>query len=124
VETGSLYPALHRLEGRGWVAAEWKKSDKGKRARYYRLTPSGRRQFVVGRTEGAVQEVANIFPDTIGAGDKPAPLSFRNPGSLIADSFLSQIFHFSSLRFHRGRNAPLSKYQDVEITLRSVHFSA
>ena len=47
VETGSLYPALHRLEGRGWIAAEWKKSDKGKRARYYWLTPSGRQQLVV-----------------------------------------------------------------------------
>ena len=37
IETGSLYPALHKLEGRGWIAAEWKKSDRGKRARYYRL---------------------------------------------------------------------------------------
>ena len=47
IETGSLYPALHRLEGRGWITAEWKKSDKGKRARYYRLTPAGREQLVV-----------------------------------------------------------------------------
>ena len=47
IETGSLYPALHRLEGRGWIAAEWKKSDKGKRARYYRLTPAGREQLAV-----------------------------------------------------------------------------
>ena len=38
VETGSLYPALHRLEARGWIAASWELSDKGKRARYYRLT--------------------------------------------------------------------------------------
>jgi|SRR5579862_5643868 len=45
VETGSLYPALHRLEAKGWVAASWQKSDKGKRARYYRLTPAGRRQL-------------------------------------------------------------------------------
>ena len=45
VETGSLYPALHRLEGRGWIAAEWKKSAKGKRARYYELTASGREQL-------------------------------------------------------------------------------
>ena len=37
VETGSLYPALHRLEAKGWVAASWELSDKGKRARYYRL---------------------------------------------------------------------------------------
>ena len=46
VETGSLYPALHRLESKGWVAASWELSEKGKRARYYRLTPRGRRQLV------------------------------------------------------------------------------
>ena len=46
VETGSLYPALHRLEAKGWVAASWELSDKGKRARYYRLTPHGRRQLI------------------------------------------------------------------------------
>ena len=45
VETGSLYPALHRLEAKGWIAAEWALSEKGKRARYYRLTPAGRRQL-------------------------------------------------------------------------------
>ncbi len=45
VETGSLYPALHRLEARGWIAAEWALSDKGKRARYYRLTAPGRRNL-------------------------------------------------------------------------------
>src|ERR1051325_11071862 len=45
VETGSLYPALHRLEAKGLIAAEWALSDKGKRARYYRLTAAGRRQF-------------------------------------------------------------------------------
>jgi PadR family transcriptional regulator PadR len=46
VETGSLYPALHRLEAQGWIAASWELSDKGKRARFYRLTPSGRKQLV------------------------------------------------------------------------------
>jgi transcriptional regulator len=46
VETGSLYPALHRLDAKGWVAASWELSDKGKRARFYRLTPRGRRQLV------------------------------------------------------------------------------
>ena len=45
VETGSLYPALYRLEANGWVTASWEKSDKGKRARYYRLTPLGRKQL-------------------------------------------------------------------------------
>jgi transcriptional regulator len=46
VETGSLYPALHRLEAQGWISSEWETSDKGKRARYYRLTKSGRKQLV------------------------------------------------------------------------------
>jgi transcriptional regulator len=45
VETGSLYPALHRLEARGWIEAEWQLSDKGKRARFYRLTRTGRKQL-------------------------------------------------------------------------------
>ena len=47
VETGSLYPALHRLEARGLVAASWALSDKGKRAKYYRLTASGRKKRVL-----------------------------------------------------------------------------
>lgn len=46
VEHGSLYPALHRLERRGWVAAEWKMSEANRRARYYRLTPKGRKQLL------------------------------------------------------------------------------
>ena len=45
VETGSLYPALYRREANGWVAASWERSDKGKRARYYRITPAGRKQL-------------------------------------------------------------------------------
>ena len=45
VETGSLYPALHRLEAKGWIGASWELSDKGKRARYYRLTAGGRKQL-------------------------------------------------------------------------------
>jgi PadR family transcriptional regulator, regulatory protein PadR len=45
VETGSLYPALHRLEARGWIAASWQLSAKGKRARFYRLMALGRRQL-------------------------------------------------------------------------------
>src|SRR3954447_3940078 len=45
VETGSLYPALYRLEAKGWIAASWELSDKGKRARYYRITASGRKQL-------------------------------------------------------------------------------
>jgi transcriptional regulator len=51
VETGSLYPALYRLEARGWVAASWALSDKGKRARYYRITALGRRQLTSERSK-------------------------------------------------------------------------
>ncbi|HEY6343317.1 MAG TPA: PadR family transcriptional regulator [Bryobacteraceae bacterium] len=46
VEHGSLYPALHRLERRGWLAAEWKMSEANRRARYYRLTPKGKKQLL------------------------------------------------------------------------------
>jgi transcriptional regulator len=45
VETGSLYPALYRLEANGWVVASWELSDKGKRARYYQITALGRKQL-------------------------------------------------------------------------------
>ena len=53
VETGSLYPALHRLEAKGWIAASWDLSSKGKRARFYRLTPKGRKQLVVEQSRWA-----------------------------------------------------------------------
>jgi transcriptional regulator len=45
VEQGSLYPALHRLEERRWIAAEWGVSDTNRKARFYRLTPAGRKQL-------------------------------------------------------------------------------
>ncbi len=45
VSDGSLYPALHKLEQEGWIKAEWKTSDHGRRAKYYSLTPPGRRQL-------------------------------------------------------------------------------
>jgi transcriptional regulator len=51
VETGSLYPALHRLEAKGWIAASWELSEKGKRARFYRLTPLGRKHLVAERSK-------------------------------------------------------------------------
>ena len=51
IETGSLYPALHRLEAQGWIAASWELSDKGKRAKYYRLTAAGRRQLTTERSK-------------------------------------------------------------------------
>ena len=51
VETGSLYPALHRLEAKGWIGASWELSDKRKRAKFYRLTPLGRKQLVAERSK-------------------------------------------------------------------------
>jgi len=45
VQQGSLYPALHRLEHQGWIAAEWGASDNNRRARFYSLTRAGRRQL-------------------------------------------------------------------------------
>ena len=51
VETGSLYPALHRLESKGWIAASWELSDKGKRAKYYRITALGRKQLVTAQSK-------------------------------------------------------------------------
>jgi PadR family transcriptional regulator PadR len=45
VETGSLYPALHRLERQGWVRSEWKQSESNQRARYYRITANGKTQL-------------------------------------------------------------------------------
>jgi PadR family transcriptional regulator PadR len=47
IAQGSLYPALHRLEHRGWIEAEWAVSELGRRAKYYRLTPAGRRRLAV-----------------------------------------------------------------------------
>ena len=50
VDTGSLYPALHRLERKGWIDAEWKKSEVGPRLRVYRLTPSGKKHLLAERS--------------------------------------------------------------------------
>lgn len=47
LQQGSLYPALHRLEDRGWLKAEWKASDTGREAKFYALTPKGRKQLDV-----------------------------------------------------------------------------
>lgn len=55
VETGSLYPALHRLEKRGWITSQWRTSDKGQRAKFYRLTALGTRQL--GREQSNWQQV-------------------------------------------------------------------
>lgn len=51
VETGSLYPALHRLERQGWVASDWGQSEQNQRAKYYRITAAGRRQLAQDRAK-------------------------------------------------------------------------
>ena len=63
IETGSLYPALHRLEAQGLIAASWELSDKGKRAKYYALTRSGRRQLSAGqsRWEQLAQAIGKVL---------------------------------------------------------------
>src|SRR5262245_18108118 len=63
VETGSLYPALHRLEERGWVTSEWGQSDANQRAKYYRLTAEGKRQLLRERVRWSqlVEAVARIM---------------------------------------------------------------
>jgi PadR family transcriptional regulator PadR len=63
VEHGSLYPALHRLEDRGWIASFWGTSENNRKARYYRLTADGRRQLLeqTGRWERLVQAVNRVL---------------------------------------------------------------
>jgi len=66
VEHGSLYPALHRLEDRGWIASFWGTSENNRRARYYRLTPKGRRQLQMqtNRWDELVRAVNRILRPT------------------------------------------------------------
>ncbi len=70
VETGSLYPALHRLEAKGWIAASWDLSDKGKRARYYRLTSAGRKQLTA--EESKWQAFSRAIGLILNPGDQEA----------------------------------------------------
>ena len=51
VEEGTLYPALYRIENRGWIASAWGLSDNNRRARFYRLTRSGRRQLTIQQSD-------------------------------------------------------------------------
>ncbi len=63
IEHGSLYPALHRLEDRGWIASFWGTSDNNRKARYYRLTLAGRKQLIAqtNRWEQLVQAIGRIL---------------------------------------------------------------
>jgi transcriptional regulator len=62
VEEGSLYPALYRMEAKGWIESEWGQSDKGRRAKFYTLTKAGRKQLeteqeIWARTSVAIRDV-------------------------------------------------------------------
>lgn len=63
VEHGSLYPALHRLEDRGWISSFWGTSENNRKARYYRLTPAGRKQLAaqIGRWDQLVKAINRIL---------------------------------------------------------------
>jgi PadR family transcriptional regulator, regulatory protein PadR len=63
VEHGSLYPALHRLESRGWIASFWGTSENNRKAKYYRLTPGGRKQLIAETTrwEQMVRAIGRIL---------------------------------------------------------------
>jgi PadR family transcriptional regulator len=66
VEEGSLYPALQRLLLRGWVKAEWKQTDTNRRARYYTLTPAGRKQLGVelSQFEQMIAAIGRVLQET------------------------------------------------------------
>lgn len=69
LEDGSLYPALYRMENRGWIRSEWHITENNRRARYYRLTPRGRRQLETemanwGTFARAVTRVFEFEPST------------------------------------------------------------
>ena len=63
VEEGSLYPALHRIEEAGWITSEWRASRTNRRAKYYKLTPAGRKQLAREEEswERAVQGVRKVL---------------------------------------------------------------
>src|SRR5512134_1553726 len=63
VEHGSLYPALHRLEDRGWIASFWGTSENNRKAKYYRITPQGRKHLFAERTrwESLVAAVSRVL---------------------------------------------------------------
>jgi transcriptional regulator len=67
VEQGSLYPALHRLEDRGWVASYWGTSENKRKAKFYKLTAAGRKQLVVetGRWQQLVKAIGRILTEPV-----------------------------------------------------------
>jgi transcriptional regulator len=72
VETGSLYPALHRLVKRGWLKAEWGVSQSNQRAKFYRLTPEGKKQLTREESRWAqlVSAIARVMNPARSSGDE------------------------------------------------------
>ncbi len=65
VQQGSLYPALHRLEKRGWIAADWGESENGRQARFYKLSAKGRRQLAAEeKSWNRLSEAVQLILDT------------------------------------------------------------
>lgn len=69
VEEGSLYPALYRMEERGWVKAEWRITENNRRAKYYRLTKAGQQQLA--RQSASVREFAKALTRILTAVQQP-----------------------------------------------------
>jgi PadR family transcriptional regulator, regulatory protein PadR len=72
VETGSLYPALHRLERRGWIRSEWKQAVSKQQAKFYRITATGKRQLASdhGRWQQMIQAISGIMQPVPKTGDR------------------------------------------------------
>jgi len=72
VEAGSLYPALQRLSKKGWVTAKWGVTDANQRAKFYRLTPEGKRQLLreESRWTELVKAIARVMKPTVASGPK------------------------------------------------------
>jgi PadR family transcriptional regulator PadR len=66
VEEGSLYPALQRLQVKGWVVSEWAQSEKNRKARFYELTPLGRKQLAVEQAnfDRLIEAIARVMQTT------------------------------------------------------------
>ena len=71
VEEGSLYPALQRMLVKGWIAGEWGRTDENRRARYYRLTPAGRRQLE--REVESYERIAQAIARVLHGGERMRP---------------------------------------------------
>jgi PadR family transcriptional regulator, regulatory protein PadR len=69
VETGSLYPALHRLESRGWLKSEWRKTENKQRAKFYTLTASGKKQLAA--EQGRWRQITTAIAALMNIAEEP-----------------------------------------------------